>query len=88
MKKFFQLIVILCLCVGSANAVGEPEHKITAEQAKALVMASLSPQQRALPKVEAERYAPPKPSRILFFTVTWEGTTNGSVVVGNYAADP
>src|SRR5437764_3974597 len=52
------------------------------------VMASLSRQQRTLPKVEAEQYPPPKPSRFLFFKVTREGTTNGSVVVGNYAVNP
>ncbi len=88
MKKFFQLIVAACLCLGLAHADGQPEHRITAEQAEALVMASLSPQQRALPKVEADQFPPPKPSRFLFFTVMWEGTTNGSVVVGNYAVDP
>lgn len=88
MKKHFQLIVAACLCLGLDNADGQPEHRITAEQTKALVMASLSPQQRALPKVEAEQYPPPKSSRFLFFTVTWEGTKNGSVLVGNYAVDP
>lgn len=86
MKKFLPFLTFVCLCVGSVNA--GPEHKISAEQAKALVMASLSPQQRALPNVEAEQYSPPKPTKFLFFTVTWEGPTNGSVVVGNYAVDP
>ena len=85
-RKFVHLLVFAFLCVGSAK--GEPQHKITAAQAKALVMASLSPQQLALPKVEAEQYPSPNPSRFLFFTVTWDGVTNGSLVVGNYAVDP
>ena len=85
-RKFVHLLVFAFLCVGSAK--GESQHKITATQAKALVMASLSPQQLALPKVEAEQYPSPNSSRFLFFTVVWEGVTNGSVVVGNYAVDP
>lgn len=30
----------------------------------------------------------PNTTKFLFFTVTWAGTPNGSVVVGNYAVDP
>ncbi len=51
-------------------------------------MASLTAKQRRLPKVEAEPYEAPDTSKFLFFTVTWEGTPKGSVVVGNYAVDP
>jgi hypothetical protein len=61
---------------------------MTSDQAKALVMASLTAQQRQLPKAEAEPYGAPDSSKFLFFTVTWEGTPNGSAVVGNYAVDP
>ena len=51
-------------------------------------MASLSDEQRRLPKVEAEQFDAPYVSKFLFFTVIWEGTPKGSVVVGNYAVDP
>ena len=51
-------------------------------------MASLTADQRRLPKLGAELYDAPDSSQFLFFTVTWEGTPNGSVVVGNYAVDP
>jgi hypothetical protein len=71
-----------------AGAADPPDHKITTDQAKALVMASLTAQQRRLSKVEAEAYEAPASSKFLFFTVTWEGKPNGSVVVGNYAVDP
>ena len=79
---------LIWLCATTAEAVDPPGRRITIDQAEALVMASLTPQQRRLPKVEADAFAPPNPSRFLFFTVTWEGTPNGSVVVGNYAVDP
>jgi hypothetical protein len=72
----------------TASAVEHPERKITTDQARALVMASLSAEQRLLPKLGAEQYAAPDSSKFVFFTVTWEGTPNGSVVVGNYAVDP
>ena len=85
LKNSFMLFVAACLCAGSAK--GEPQRTITVGQARALVMASLLPEQRALPKVEADEYPSPKPSHFLFFTVTWEGTPSGSVVVGNYAVD-
>ena len=89
MKIAGQLIVT-CLCAGSALAL--PEHRITAEQARKLVMASLSPQELGMPGVEAEQVPGPPDSstpRFLFFTVVWAQTSaKGSVVVGNYAVDP
>jgi hypothetical protein len=81
------VIFLAWLCATTAGAVDPPQHRITIDQAEALVMASLSAQQRRLPKVEAEPFAPPNTSRFLYFTVSWEGTPNGSVVVGNYAVD-
>jgi len=87
MKRVLVLFLV-SLCATESWAADPPEHKITSDQAKALVMASLTAQQRQLPKVEAEPYDAPDPSKFLFFTVTWEGTQNGSVVVGNYAVDP
>jgi hypothetical protein len=88
MKNFIQLIVVTWLCGALANAGDLTEHKVTLEQARTLIIEALTPQQRHLPKIEVEQYASPSPSRFLFFTVTWAGTTNGSVVVGNYAVDP
>jgi hypothetical protein len=71
-------------------ASGTAERKITVEQATALVMASLTAEQRRLPKVEAEHFNNPAnpSSKFLIFTVVWEGLPNGSVVAGMYAVDP
>jgi|SRR5580658_5770595 hypothetical protein len=87
MKSTFMLL-LLTLCAITANAVDQPEHKITADQARALVLASLTPEQTGLPSLGADPYNDPSTSKFLFFTVTWAGTPNGSVVVGNYAVDP
>jgi hypothetical protein len=83
-------IVLLTSFYATAGwAAGSPKHKITNNQAKALVMATLTTQQRRLPKLEAvPDDTPGSSSQFMFFTVTWEGTPNGSVVVGNYAVDP
>lgn len=86
MKRLTVLFLIL-LCATAAGAVAPPEHRVTINQAKALVIASLTAQQRRLPRLGAEPSSPPGPSRFLYFEVTWEGVPNGSVVVGNYAVD-
>jgi hypothetical protein len=88
MKRLIVLFLLVSLYATTAMAGERAEHKITTDQARALVMASLTAQQRRLPKVEAEPYDAPDTSKFLFFTVTWEGTPKGSVVVGNYAVDP
>jgi len=83
------LVFVFAACFAATTwAADLPEHKITKGQAEMLVMASLSAQQRRLPKVEAEPFDASDSSRFMFYTVTWEGTSNGSVVVGNYAVDP
>jgi RHS repeat-associated protein len=88
LMKRVLVLFLASLCATETRAVDPPEHKITSDQAKALVLASLTAQQRQLPRVEAEPYDAPGSSKYLLFTVTWEGTPNGSVVVGNYAVDP
>lgn len=88
MKKAIALSVLLFVYDTTAAAVEHPAQRITNEQARALVMASLSEEQRRLPKAEAEQFDTPTASKFLFFTVSWEGTPKGSVVVGNYAVDP
>ena len=87
MKQAIVLFFLTSLAT-TVGAVESPKQKITNEQARALVMASLSDEQRRLPKVEAEQFDAPYVSKFLFFTVIWEGTPKGSVVVGNYAVDP
>jgi hypothetical protein len=87
MRRFLAFFVA-SLFASVVGVTSPPEHRITSDQAKALVLASLTRQQERLPKMEAEPFVPPSPSKFLFFTVTWEGTPNGSVVVGNYAVDP
>jgi hypothetical protein len=87
MKRVF-VFFLTWLGATTAGAVDLPRHGITSDQAMALVMASLTAQQRRLPRLGAEPSSPQGPSRFLFFEVTWEGTPNGSVVVDNYAVDP
>ena len=81
------VLLLASLCAANASAVDQPERKITADQARALVLASLNPEQRRLPSLGADPYKDPNTSKFLFFTVSWAGTPNGSVVVGNYAVD-
>ena len=90
MRKFIVLCLLMTLGLPTAMASGTAERKITVEQARSLVMASLTAQQRRLPKVEAEHFDnPDNPSpKFWIFTVTWEGLPQGSVVVGIYAVDP
>jgi hypothetical protein len=87
------ILLLLLVSFGPMGVSGaEPPQKTaaqaTAAQAKALVMASLTAEQRRLPKLGLVPYADSNFSRFLFFTVTWEGLPEGSVVVGNYAVDP
>jgi hypothetical protein len=86
MRRALAFLLIL-LCTGTVGATSPPERRITSDQASALVMASLTRQQRRLPNVQTEQDDAPGPSKFMFFTVIWEGTPNGSVVVGNYAVD-
>ena len=86
MKRSVALLLI-SLFATIAIAAEPASPKVTADQAKALVLASLNVKQRRLPSLGAEQYDSPQSSPFLFFTVTWAGTPNGSVVVGNYAVD-
>ena len=82
MKK---ILVVICffLSIKAANAL----PKLTVSQGNTLVLASLDSKDRTLPGIEAELFPPPEKSRFLVFTVMWQGTENGSVVVGNYSVD-
>ncbi|MGD0155932.1 MAG: hypothetical protein ABSB50_07530 [Terracidiphilus sp.] len=86
MKRAFVLLCA-CLFVSDASAADKAEHKVTPNQAEALVLASLTPKERRLPSVGVELDNGPNSSRFLFATVTWAGTPNGSVVVDSYAVD-
>ena len=81
------VLLFASLCTIGASATGQAKREITPDQGRALVLESLSPQQRRLPGLEADPYEDAK-SKFLFYTVIWAGTPNGSVVVGNYAVDP
>jgi LmbE family N-acetylglucosaminyl deacetylase len=88
MKKVCVLLAALIRAT-SASGVDHPDHRITADQAQTLVLASLTGEQKRLPSLGVEPpYTDPNSSRFLFYEVTWAGTPNGSVVVGNYAVDP
>lgn len=82
------LFLFLLLFVSGMVARSDEPSKITISQAKELVLASLTVQQRELPKLGVEQYDESGSSKFWFFTVTWEGLPKGSVVVGNYAVDP
>lgn len=89
MKPLPVLFLSLLPCSTLSYAQADAPRTVTVAQAKELVLAALTPQQRHLPKLAAESYdAPDSPSTFLYFTVVWEGTPTGSVVVGNYAVDP
>lgn len=88
MSKHLLGFLIMAFSASSVCAVGPSPSKIDADQAKALVIASLTPKERRLPSLGTDPYNDPNSSKFLFFTVTWAGTPNGSVVVGNYAVDP
>jgi hypothetical protein len=86
MKRLFFLALLL-FTFGIVAWPTEPS-RITIPQAKELVLASLTAQQRQLPKLTVDPYNESGASRFWFYTVTWEGLPKGSVVVGNYAVDP
>jgi hypothetical protein len=88
MRHAIGLSILLCMYGAAARMAETPRQRITTDQATALVMASLTAEQRRLPKVEAVPDATSESSKFLFFTVIWEGTPKGSVVVANYAVDP
>jgi hypothetical protein len=84
----FKLAFILAFCA-TVWAGQPPQRKITIEQAKDLVMASLNAKQRRLPKVEPD-FADSEEStssRFRLSTVVWQGKPEGSVVVGTYWVD-
>ena len=87
MSKLF-VVLLASLCAANASALDPPSRKLTADEAHALVLASLTPEQKRLPSLGADPYNNPNTSKFLCFTVYWAGTPNGSVVVGNYAVDP
>ena len=87
MRRAF-IILLAFLCPMGARAANGTACKMPSDLASALVLTSLSPKQSRLPSLGVDPYRDPNSARFLFFTVTWAGTPNGSVVVGNYAVDP
>jgi hypothetical protein len=81
------LLLFSLLCVMDADAADQAGGRLTTDQGRMLVLASLTAQQGRLPSRGADPYNDPH-SKFLLYTVTWAGTPNGSVVVGNYAVDP
>ena len=87
MKRIL-LLAVLCLFFTGVNAPGQSSRKLTPSQGRTLVLASLNPEQRRLPGLEAELNRRSIAPKFLSYTVTWAGTKDGSVVVANYAVDP
>lgn len=88
MKRIIGFLAVVLIYLSSAVASDHAKRMVTPAQAKALVLASLTAEQKRLPQLGAERYDYPSSPRCMFFTVTWAGGPNQSVVVGNYAVDP
>jgi len=80
-------MISLLLFSGAASATSSSDHKISTDQAKALAIAALNPQQRKLSKLEAIPDDASSASRFTYLTVVWHGVKNGSIVVENYAID-
>ena len=87
MKTLF-VVLLASLCAAKASALDPPDRNLTVDEAHALVLASLTPEQKRLPSLGAETFNDPKTSKFIYFTVSWAGTPNGSAVVANYAVDP
>ncbi|MDR2013838.1 MAG: hypothetical protein LBQ20_12610 [Rhodanobacter sp.] len=87
----------LYLCAADGNTTDGVKHKITVDQAWALVLASLTPEQRRLPNLQflssdkdnenISSYEEPKNPRFLTFNVIWDGTPDGSIEVGFFDVD-
>ncbi|MBS1839326.1 MAG: hypothetical protein JST77_00595 [Acidobacteria bacterium] len=90
MKTAMVFLLLGSLYATTLGAAQTPDRKITVAQARALVMASLTKQERRLPKLEAEHFDNPDntSSKFLIFTVVGKGLPKGSVVAGMYAVDP
>lgn len=82
------LFLVVILVGGAALAASKPVLEVNDKQAKALVLASLDKKQRDLVGLEVSASDSPLSPKFLFFTVTWKGEKDGSVIVGNYAVDP
>src|SRR6185437_3266595 len=82
------LLMLILACVVPAKGADPSNRTLSTDQAKALVLAALSSAQRRLPKLEVRPDEGQSSPRFMFFTVSWEGLPDGSVIVGNYAVDP
>ncbi len=86
------IVLFLLVALYSATAIADElaDRRITVQEARALVMASLTREESRMPKIEAEHFDDPDdPSpKFLIFTIVWQGLPKGSVVAGMYAVDP
>jgi len=86
-----------CLCSLGANAITKEMRKITLVQAKALVMATLTPEGRRLPGLQFDTgdddpnkistYEDSRNPRFLTFMLVWANDIGGSVIAGHYSVD-
>jgi hypothetical protein len=85
-----------CLCSIGMSAVTDTTRKITLKQAKALIMAALTPKERRAPGVTIDipvnnsndilSYVSSSHPRFLIFQVLW-AATKGSDLIGWYSVD-
>jgi hypothetical protein len=88
MNRSALFVFAVFLNLVAAYGSDQRERVITPVQAKALVLASLTPGEKRLPGLGADRFDDPHSSQFWFFTVTWASGPDQSVVVANYAVDP
>ena len=80
-------LLAVCALLGGQAQERQALRTLSVTDAKGLVRAALTAQQRRLPRLEMIQEGKTDP-RYLFFMVVWQGTAEGSVVVGHYAVDP
>ena len=79
------IVVLLASIFG--HAADHAASVVSLDEAASLVEAAMPAKLKRLPKFELEQFKDGDRPRFYFFTTTWEGLPNGSVVIGNYAVD-
>ena len=83
-----RLALTVALALPASAALPSPASRaVTVKEAKALAFEALTPRQRRLPSIGYEVAPSSRLGRYLNVTVTWQGLSEGSVVVDNFAVD-
>jgi hypothetical protein len=86
-KYIVTLLWLTLICSPIAHSADRP--RISAEEAKSLVIAGLPLKTRQLPQFEVDQDKEGQPGGEYYnFYALWAGLPNGSVTIGTYAVDP